>query len=79
MNKTCFVLTFHDYDSNDHWPLGVFSTQELAITAMINFMSSVYEQNDYSEADTDWLTGACSYFYDDVKIEIEINRFCMDE
>ena len=71
-----FVVTIHDWEENEHYPLGVYSTEAKAHEAMDGEMSAMHGLSEYTDWENDWMNARNSYFYDGFTVEIE--RFRVD-
>lgn len=66
-----FVVTIHDWEENEHYPLGVYSTRAKAGEAMEGTMAAEHGLSEF----TDWKivhpgTGVWLYFYEGFTVEI---------
>ena len=77
MKEYRYVVTIHDWAANEHYPLGVYSTEAKAHEAMDGEMSASYGKNEYTDWENDRINTRSSYFYDEFTVEID--RFCVDD
>ena len=79
MDEYRYVVTIHDWEENEHYPLGVYSTDAKAHEAMDGEMSAVHGQSEYTDWENDCMkmNKCSSYFYDGFTVEIE--RFRVDD
>lgn len=65
-----FVVTIHDWEENEHYPLGVFSTRAKAGEAMESIMAAEYGRPEFTDWELDHQSGVWSYFYEGFTVEI---------
>ena len=65
-----FVVTIHDWEENEHYPLGVYSTRAKAGEAMEGTMAAEYGLSEFTDWELDDMGGVWSYFYEGFAVEI---------
>ena len=66
-----YVVLIHDWEENEHYPLGVYSTSAKAHEAMDGEMSTNHGLNEYTDWEHDYAGGCSCYFYDGFTVEIQ--------
>lgn len=77
MDEYRYVVTVHDWEENEHYPLGVYSTDAKAHEAMDGEMATAHGLNEYTDWEHDYTGNRSAYFYDGFTVEIE--RFRVDD
>lgn len=65
-----FVVTIHDWEESEHYPLGVYSTRAKAGEAMESTMAAEFGLSEFTDWELDHQAGVWSYFYEGFTVEI---------
>ena len=71
MDEIRYLVLVHDWSENEHYPIGVYTTEAKAGEAMDGYMADMYGLNEYTDWERDTISGSCSYFYDDFTVDIQ--------
>ena len=72
-----YVVMIHDWEENEHYPLGVYSSRAKAGEAMDGYMAADFGLSEFTDWELDDLAGNWQYFYSGFTVEIQ--RLHLDE
>lgn len=72
-----YIVIIHDWEENEHYPLGVYSSKAEAGRAMDGHMAAEHGFSEFSDWEHDHDAGCSYFFYDGFTVEIQ--RAQLDE
>lgn len=66
-----FIVIVHDWRENEHYPLGVFSTQAKAMENIDGYMAAEYGFSEYTDWELNPISGNYQYYYEGFTVEVQ--------